>query len=69
VAERSNAAVSKTVSGFRVRRGFKSPLLRCDAPEAPAPPARLACAGASRVDHHSGNPPPCAVIGVGVPAG
>lgn len=28
VAERSNAAVSKTVSGFRLRRGFKSPPLR-----------------------------------------
>ncbi len=28
MAERSNAAVSKTVSGFVVRRGFKSPSLR-----------------------------------------
>src|SRR5258707_13699219 len=33
VAERSNAAVSKTVSGFRVRRGFKSLPLRFTATE------------------------------------
>src|SRR5664279_6237554 len=34
VAERSNAAVSKTFSGFWVRRGFKSLPLRSTRPEA-----------------------------------
>jgi hypothetical protein len=33
VAERSNAAVSKTVSGFWVRRGFKSLPLRSVGPD------------------------------------
>jgi hypothetical protein len=48
VAERSNAAVSKTVSGLWVRRGFKSlPLRSIASSEGAACPRRASYGGAS----------------------